>query len=234
MLKRKNKLTLSMIVKNESERYLERALLAHREWIDAAVIIDDGSTDDTPNLCKRLLDGIPLKLITNPLSQFSNEVVLRKQQWQETIQTDPDWVLNLDADEVMGKEFGQQVNDLLDSCKQDAIYFRLYDMWDDTHYREDMYWRAHLFYRPFLIHYRKGFPYTWKNTPQHCGRFPDSIHHFSFFCHAARVQHFGWARHEDRIAKYSRYQQLDPEARYGWKEQYESILDATPIVRPWA
>ena len=42
-----NKLTLSMIVKNEENRYLERALKEHKKYIDSAVIIDDGSTDRT-------------------------------------------------------------------------------------------------------------------------------------------------------------------------------------------
>ncbi|WJQ81494.1 hypothetical protein [Brevibacillus brevis] len=35
------KLTLSMIVKNEGNRYLRRALEVHKDFIDAAVIIDD-------------------------------------------------------------------------------------------------------------------------------------------------------------------------------------------------
>lgn len=129
------KLTLSMIVKNEGNRYLRRALEAHKNFIDAAVIIDDGSTDHTVDLCREALKGIPLHLVQNAASQFSNEVTLRKQQWQETIQTDPGWILNLDADEIMDSSFPSKVSDILEQQTYEAIYFRLYDMWSEAHYR---------------------------------------------------------------------------------------------------
>ncbi|MED1783203.1 glycosyltransferase family 2 protein [Brevibacillus fortis] len=227
------KLTLSMIVKNEGNRYLRRALEAHKDFIDAAVIIDDGSIDHTVDLCREVLQGIPLHLVQNATSQFSHEVTLRKQQWQETIQTDPGWILNLDADEIMDSSFPSNVSEILEQQTCEAIYFRLYDMWSETHYREDVYWNAHHYYRPFMIKYRPDFPYIWKETPQHCGRFPLSINQFPYLCHPSRVKHFGWARPEDRQSKYNRYQLLDPDARYGWKEQYESILDQHPNLMEW-
>jgi len=48
------KLTLSMVVHNEADRYLRRALEAHRAYIDEAVIIDDGSTDESVELCREV------------------------------------------------------------------------------------------------------------------------------------------------------------------------------------
>jgi hypothetical protein len=106
-------------------------------------------------------------------------------------------------------------------------------MWSETHYREDAYWRAHLMYRPFLVRYKADLPYAWKETPQHCGRFPLTISHFAYWCHPLRVKHMGWAREEDRRDKYDRYMRLDGEGRYGWKEQYESILDPAPNTIAW-
>jgi glycosyltransferase involved in cell wall biosynthesis len=227
------KLTLSMVVKNEADRYLRKALEAHRDFIDAAVIIDDGSTDHTVEVCREVLRDIPLHLVENASSQFSNEVALRKQQWQETIQTDPGWILNLDADEFMDSSFSAKVPEILEQQQYDAVYFRLYDMWSETHYREDSYWQAHLYYRPFMVRYRPAFPYIWKETPQHCGRFPLSISQFPYMAHPSRVKHYGWARPEDRQYKYKRYQLLDPDAKYGWREQYESILDENPNLITW-
>ncbi|RAW11840.1 glycosyl transferase family 2 [Paenibacillus taichungensis] len=221
-----------MIVRNEEHRYLRQALETHRPWIDRAVIIDDGSTDQTVALCQEMLEGIPLTLIVNPASLFADEVSLRKQQWETTVATGPEWILNLDADEILTTDFGIVRNQLL-SGTEDAIYFRLFDMWSDTHYREDQYWQAHAYYRPFLVRYRPEWSYEWKETPQHCGRFPLTIQHFAYGCHSSRVKHYGWARAEDRIRKYERYQTLDPDARYGWKEQYESILDAEPRLLQW-
>ncbi|MEF3307168.1 glycosyltransferase [Paenibacillus sp. GYB003] len=232
MGKRNGKLTLSMVVKNESGRYLRRALEAHRAWIDEAVIIDDGSTDDTADICEEALAGIPLRLVRNRESRFANEVVLRKQQWDETVSTGPEWIVNLDGDEIFESGFAGQVGDIM-SGVHDAIYFRLYDMWSETHYREDLYWKAHHLYRPFMIRYKPGVEYEWNETPQHCGRFPVTIRSFSYLCHPARIKHYGWADPIDRQKKYERYMALDPDARYGWKEQYDSILDRQPNLVPW-
>jgi hypothetical protein len=75
--------------------------------------------------------------------------------------------------------------------------------------------------------------YEWRETAQHCGRFPQTITHFSYVCHPARIQHFGWATPDDRQKKYKRYMQLDPDGVYGWKEQYQSILDEDPHLVAW-
>jgi glycosyltransferase involved in cell wall biosynthesis len=232
MSHRNGKLTLSMIVKNESGRYLQRALETHRAWIDEAVIIDDGSTDDTAAICEEALAGIPLRLVRNPVSRFANEVILRKQQWEETVRTGPDWIINLDGDEIFEAGFARQVDDMMGGTA-DAIYFRLYDMWSETQYRDDFYWKAHHMYRPFMIRYKPGVRYEWRETPQHCGRFPITIQHFSYLCHPARLKHYGWADPADRKIKVERYLALDPDSRYGWKEQYDSIMDERPHLVPW-
>lgn len=53
------KLTLSMIVKDEADRYLREVFQEHRNYINEAAIIDDGSTDGTVQVCLNALDGIP-------------------------------------------------------------------------------------------------------------------------------------------------------------------------------
>lgn len=228
------KITLSMVVRNEEKRYLQRVLEKARFYINEAVIIDDASTDRSAEICKEILQGIPLLLIKNTVSKFGNEVSLRKQQWQETIQTHPEWILNLDADEMFENKFKTEIKNLVSMPDTDGYCFRLYDFWSETHYRSDRYWCAHHFYKwLFLIRYQpQQTPYYWGETPQHCGRFPilnlQKIRRSNL-----RIKHYGWAREEDRIAKYNRYKKLDPEAKYGWKEQYESILGPNPNLIPW-
>ncbi|ASK61093.1 glycosyl transferase [Virgibacillus phasianinus] len=227
------KLTLSMVVKNESDRFLKHALKEHRKYIDEAVIIDDGSTDDTLELCLDVLNGIPVHTVENQISKFANEVELRKQQWAETIKKEPDWILNLDADEIFEKRFAYEIHDLLQQTKFDVFSFRLYDFWNSTHYREDALWRAHLTYRPFLVRHREGFVQKWKDTPQHCGRFPENIYELPNSISNLRLQHFGWANPDIRLEKFRRYSALDPESIHGNSEQYQSILDEHPNLIRW-
>lgn len=228
-----NKITLSMIVRNEGERYLSRVLDSLRGHIDKAVIIDDGSSDNTVAICRELLKGIPLHIIKNEKSMFVNEVELRKKQWGETIKTNPDWILNLDADEIIEDGFWNKALKLVNDKKYDIYSFRLYDMWDETHYREDEFWHAHDIYRPFLMRYQPKFNYKWNAAPQHCGRFPVNTFLLPAATTEFRIKHFGWAKSKDRIEKLKRYQLLDPGSLYGMQAQYDSIMDINPCLLMW-
>ncbi|NGY89793.1 glycosyltransferase [Bacillus megaterium] len=229
----KLQLTLSMVIKNEENRFLREVLVSYLPYIDNAVIIDDGSTDNSVEVCKEVLKTVPYKIIRNEVSKFSNEVELRKQQWEETVNTEPSWILNMDADEIFEDKFDRGIQQLLTQRDYDLYSFRLYDFWNDTHYREDDYWQSHYYYRPFLVRYQNDFSYTWQETPQHCGRFPNNIFQLPNSISDLRVKHYGWSKLEYRLEKYKRYLTLDPHAQYGTKEQYESILDENPNLIKW-
>jgi len=99
---------------------------------------------------------LPIR-VRNETSRFSNEVELRKQQWEETLKIEPDWILNLDADEMFERRFATEIRALLRSVDADLLCFRLYDFWNETHYRDDDLWRSHMTYRLFLMRYRQNF-----------------------------------------------------------------------------
>ncbi|KAA1184215.1 glycosyltransferase family 2 protein [Paenibacillus sp. B2(2019)] len=231
--RKRPKLTLTMVVKNESGRFLRQVLEEHRKYIDEAVIIDDGSTDNSAAICLEVLEGIPVHLVHNTISKFSNEIELRKQQWEEVLKTKPEWILSLDADEIFEASFAANIEPLLYADEVDLFCFRLYDLWNATHYREDIYWRSHLNYRPFLLRYKEDFNYVWNESPQHCGRFPENVFELPHQLSNLRLKHLGWSKAEFRLEKYLRYMLLDPDGQYGWKEQYLSILDEHPHLIPW-
>lgn len=227
-----SRITLAMLVRNEAQRYLKEVLEQGKEYADRVAILDDASDDDTAELCKGIL-GKKLTLVSNDQPCFHNEIVLRKQLWDLALSTKPDWIMILDADEIFETCAPGELRQLAEN--KDAYYysFRLYDMWNETHFREDSYWSAHRIYRPFMVRYVPGFNYRWQETPLHCGRFPLNITDFKGLDSQLRIKHLGWVKSEDRLKKYYRYKELDPRGLYGISEQYESILDPLPRLVPW-
>lgn len=225
--------TLSMIVRNEEGRFLEKALLHHRKIIDRAVIIDDNCADGTIEIIKNILADKEIFIIKNDESLFDREHLLRKKQWLETIKTHPDWILNLDADEIMEENYFDKLKPILSQTGQRQIGFRLHDMWDIDHYRDDHLWNAHMRVWPFLFRYTPFFNYEWNKMDHHCGRFPTNLGFFETLDSQIRIKHMGWSSEKIRMEKYQRYARLDPNAHYGVKEQYQSILDKSPILKKW-
>lgn len=228
-----SQITLAMLVRNEAGRYLEKVLRHAAQFIDKAVILDDASEDNTVETCRQALAGIPLIMVSNNQPLFNNEIVLRKQLWELVISSDPDWILILDADEMFDDKASVVLRELSQRPNMFSYSFRLYDMWAEKAYREDPYWMAHNSYRPFMVKYMPGFNYVWRESPQHCGRFPQNIYELAGDISDLRLKHLGWMKAEDRIEKYIRYKRLDPNAVFGIAEQYESILDPNPNLIPW-
>lgn len=227
------KLTVGMLVRNESRRYLEKVLEHITKYADEVIILDDGSTDNTVAICRQQLANLPHCIVENSVSRFNNEVELRKALWELAVSTHPDWIMILDADEIFEPKAVKGIRELIADDSIDVVYFRLYDMWNEHSYREDGCWMAHRVYRPFLVRYQQDYSYEWLEQALHCGRFPANIYNLPCKQSNLRLQHFGWARPEDRIAKYLRYKKLDPTAKYGIQEQYLSILDPKPNLIEW-
>ena len=145
------------------------------------------------------------------------------------------WLMRLDADEYLedGSHVDNSIRELLDK-PDDAIYMRLFDMWSEDAYREDDLWKAHKYFRPFLVRPHALKLATWPRMNQHCGRFPREATHLPYVCSHARIQHLGWSSEQDRKAKHERYMKLDPDGRLGSLPQYRSILDESPRLMSWS
>ncbi len=97
-------LSVTIIAKDEADR-IERCIAAITDIADDIVVVDSGSTDDTVAICQRLgartvfraWDGYgPQKRFAEDSARF-------------------DWVLNLDADEVVSDDLAQEIRALLAS-----------------------------------------------------------------------------------------------------------------------
>lgn len=227
-----HKITLSMIVRNEEGRFLEQVLTNAMKYVDEVMILDDASTDNTVALCERILKDFPHKIVVNSESMFHKEGYLRKKQWDETVKMNPDWILFLDADEVLEDRMQEMVPHLVNNDFVDLFCFKLYDMWNETHYRSDAYWNAHTRYMPFLLRYQPKFKYQFDVNDQNCNRMPTNVFRQDYANVDIRVKRYGWSREEDRKENYERYMKLDPDGKSGNLAQYQSIMDESPnLVR---
>jgi len=223
-----NRIVLSMVVRDEAGGRLAEVLRHAATYVDAAVIVDDGSTDGTVAVCHAALGGLPHEVISLDRSRFDREHELRRIQWEHTLAAQPDWILNLDADERFEDAIRDHVRSLVDQVDVDAISFRMYDMWNETQYRSDGLWFGHTAHRILLLRPVPGMAADWPAADQHAGRFPPSAQQLAQWTCTVRLQHLGWATDEVRRAKQERYRRLDPDGRWGSAAQYASILDEDP------
>lgn len=219
-----------ILVRNESERWLEQVLSQMRSVCDKLYALDDASTDDTPKICGKYCDAVAIgwKSLWG-----TNELIRRKQLWSiaESMANDGDWILCLDADETMPAiELLPELLTVVENTGCDCAAFRLYDMWSETHYRDDKWWIGHYGHWPFCVRYDANKEYVWNETPLHCGRFPKNSFEKMAQTEIA-IQHWGWSRKNDRRVKYERYLKADPEGKWGFMGQYQSILDEAPNLR---
>ncbi|AWV35702.1 glycosyltransferase [Paenibacillus odorifer] len=228
-----NRLTAIMQVRNEAGRYLEQVLEELSELVDDIVIVDDGSTDNTAQLC--LSFAKVKKLVTLQSSLFNREWELRQTLWELAVSTNPDWLLSVDADEFYEESAKREMRRLIDQDVYDWVSFRLFDFWGGTtHYREDEHWNIHTKHTRTLVRYLPNFHYFFPKMDHHVPRLPLSYSVLPGFLTELRVKHYGWAISPEELRrKYSRYLELDPEGRWGSLEQYESILDEQPHLVEW-
>jgi hypothetical protein len=218
------------LVRNEAgkDRWLHQFLTQMKLICDRVVILDDASTDNTFEICESY--GFEMHENTKNLWK-ENELEARQYLWDKTIEDAQigDWILCLDADELFVPEHIPFVEYLFKGLQKyhcNAIGFNLYDMWSDTHYREDYYWQAHLKFWAMAVKLEKK-EYQWLNQKLHCGRFPLNSADKCIPSYIP-IKHMGWSKEEHRIKKYARYMEVDSDGKNGILEQYKSILDDKP------
>jgi glycosyltransferase involved in cell wall biosynthesis len=227
-----NKLTAMMIVHNEADRYLKDVLEHLTAFVDQIVILDDASTDDTPEICASYQKVI---LCRNEESLFfKHEARLRAQLWELMAAAEPDWILTVDADEIFEDRMQNEVKCLINQCDFDGVEFRMFDFWKSTtHYRVDGLWNPWPRFSLLLARYFPEIEYTWPDRSFHSGRWPMFYRGRGIisFQSDIRVKHYGWARGEEHKEKYRAYKAADPEGKYSSREHLESVLAPQNTVK---
>tara|TARA_R110000868_G_scaffold190328_1_gene433963 strand:+ start:201 stop:971 length:771 start_codon:yes stop_codon:yes gene_type:complete len=105
------KLSVFIITYNE-ERILDKCL-NKLSWVDEIVVVDSGSTDATLDICKKY----HVKVFHNDFQGFGAQKQFALEK------TSNDWVLSLDADEILSNELIDEIKEVLIENTDIAGYF---------------------------------------------------------------------------------------------------------------
>ncbi|HEY8391953.1 MAG TPA: glycosyltransferase family 2 protein [Capillibacterium sp.] len=230
----KNRPVLAMmVVRNEAGRYLQPVLNRLSSCVDGIVVLDDASTDRTPELCLAHVKVIRFERLTTPLFA-QDEARLRQRLWEMTVELDPAWILALDADELLEIEITRVLPALCVQNRYELVTFPVYHFWGDLrHYRVDAWWHPERARTACLYRYQKNRTYRWAPRLLHCGRFPQEAYRSPRLDSTVRLLHLGYANPGEHQAKYRRYLDLDPQGRFCPLSHYRSILDPRPTLKRW-
>ena len=232
-----------MIVRNEYDRYLTKTLPALAELCDGrVVVVDDFSTDQTWEwvctskeakdwgwqTCRRPED-VP--------SFLEHEGKFREWAWIHAAEAAGaeagDWIISLDADEfvVASTELDayRLIREAMDTTDGQSLEFKVLEVFDDSGevpmVRTDGFWGSISSHR--LARWRPKYS-EFLMMKMGCGSIPHFAKSDSRLALGLAILHFGYARKEDRLAKYARYRRGVGHNR----SHVESIL-REPRLKAW-
>ena len=225
-----------MRVKNEA-RWIHDVLKAASRLVDGFVILDDGSTDDTLEICRRF-PGV-LRCETQHLDTV-DEARDKDKLYLWALEHAPDWIIALDGDEILEDAADTIIRREIENCPPEVSIFGfnfLY-IWDseDQQRVDDLYY-AQRHERMFKVSELRCNPheFRFKRTDHganfHCGSLPDKIPGGTL-CIDVNIKHYGCFDSEHRKNKRRFYEQQDPtHAAQGY---YDHLTETTDMVLfPW-
>ncbi|MBI2656740.1 glycosyltransferase family 2 protein, partial [Candidatus Woesearchaeota archaeon] len=103
-------ISLCMIAKNE-EKFLEQCLNSVKDIVDEIIIVDTGSTDKTKDIAKKFNAKVYDFKWIDDFSAARNESIKHAAK---------DWILVLDADEILDEEGRKAIRELVNNKENDA------------------------------------------------------------------------------------------------------------------
>lgn len=209
----------SVVVKNESSRYLEKCLEHNSKVFDKLFVFDDRSTDDTVKIAERFADVVVVRPDSVP-SFLEHEGKFRKGAWDAFVESmSPvvgDWVWSFDADEFIVSKTGD-VSSAVASALEVAAQMNAVGVvvpfpevfkvdGSGVWVRVDGFWGQ--VKGPRLFKFRDGA--VWSDKPMGCGSEPRYVGRGPLVpdCSGVVALHFGYARRSDQVARHERYSSL--------------------------
>ncbi len=156
----KVKLVGAFMCKNDA-KVLTYTLERLSECCDLIVALDDGSTDESPDIIKSFPKVIKF-LRHPPGKKFDHELNNRKLV-NEIRKIDPEWVMLIDPDDLVDKRFLNKKEELLNAKDVGRYTFQEISLWGGkTHYRVDQpeAYARRVSYTPLLIRWNPSIKLT--------------------------------------------------------------------------
>jgi len=210
-----------MRIKNEA-RWIEKIIGAALKVCDRIYVLDDHSTDATPEIC-RSFAGVYLFP-----SEFEGLDESRDKNWlfNQVKRSRSEWCLAIDGDEVIEdphnelREISQRADEGPECFSLQVLY-----LWNrvDQVRTDGVYGR---FFRPsfFRVRDSQTFPTTASGANFHCGSVPQQLG-AAFRC-GARLLHFGYMDAADRRRKFEWYNRHDPNNEI--EDRYQHMVQGDP------
>jgi len=204
------KLTAGIRVKN-GERFAEECLKDLCDYVDEIVILDDGSTDRTIDICRSFPK---VTQIVRWEKNFFHEGIDRNVVLALVKNTNPQWILLPDIDEVFEARFKKEIEAMMRAPDVGMYAFLFCHFWRSrTHYRIDGKWGKETrgFPIPRLVRNQPGLQY-----PVHRPLGTAQITGIKGRCVVSeiRVKHYGHLYEDLSRAKVDLYASLDPGVDY--------------------
>jgi glycosyltransferase involved in cell wall biosynthesis len=217
------KLVASMIVRNETHRYLKPCIEHWLTYCDEIRVLDDGSDDGTFEYLGGMRKPVLVKRNPGP-SFYEYESKARNELLRWTMRSKPDYVLSIDCDEFVGSPEALRV---AMRSKMYAYTLQMEEVWgateDTLSVRVDGRWGP----RPCPILWNA--PAAWSSNweiPDRklaCGREPRAVRTIRARPSRTSVFHFGWTNRSEREARAERYFTHD-KGRFHADAHLQSIL----------
>jgi glycosyltransferase involved in cell wall biosynthesis len=196
-------------VKNAAATLVE-SLDATARFADAIVVLDDGSSDETPAICRSHPAVTRYERQDLPFDERRD----RNRVLSLANELEPDWIISIDGDEVfeMDRARAERLMHLADPHAK-VLGFHWYTFWEPSHtwFRADGIFGSMSGYRMYKAEPGQRIVLGTENG-LHCGnipQFPDGAGRFT----GVRVRHLGYDTDALRQRKLSFYEALDPTPR---------------------
>ncbi len=205
---------LALLSARDEMRFLPGLVANVAPHVDGIVALDDGSTDGTGEY----LEGRPevVELLRSEATRARwDEVSNHRGLMAAALRHDADWVLCIDADERVEREFRSRAEAVIAEGEPrgvQAYAVRLRELWGSTsHYRADGLWGRKAVARLF-----RALPdHEFDERPLHAVKAPLQARIDGQFPVAdLELFHLRMIKREDRVARRRRYEDADPEARW--------------------